>query len=161
MVERPAAGSIFWVFLLLGFMIDVGFGSLVIALRLVGTDLLHTNIHRSHANAWMMIALSPFYSLLLTLGLFSLARLVGAIGAKLGSLYSGQVPLWVLVILVPVCGLVTATQGVFVENDPSLLTWNLAFLLSSNQVLPLAGCWLWTHESRRWSQPARIDLTDC
>ena len=75
MVERPAAGSIFWVFLLLGFMIDLGFYSLIIALRLVGTDLLHTNIHRSHANAWMMIALSPLYSLLLTLGLFSLGRL--------------------------------------------------------------------------------------
>ena len=163
MAERPG-GSIFVVFLLLGFTIDAACFGLWSAANVVWVDFLHTNPNRSQANALTMLALSPIYGAVGAFGLNALPLIVGAIGAKLGSLRSGQVPFWVLVALLPACGLAFAIQGQWLfdsyEDGPQPSVWNVAAQMCVLQIPTLLGCWLWTRRPRRGALPPSIVLAD-
>ena len=157
MAERPADGSILLVFLFLGFAIDAACFGVWSAANVIWIDFLHTNPNRTQANALTMLALSPVYGAVGAIGLCTLPLIVGAVGAKLGSLRSGRVPFWVLMVLLPACGLACAVQGRWLfdpyEGGPTPSMWDMAIRMSVVQVPALLGCWLWTRRSRRQIVP--------
>ena len=157
MAERPAGGSILLVFLLLGFAIDAAYFGVWSAANVVWVDFLHTNPNRTQANALTMLALSPVYGAVGAIGLCLLPLIVGAIGAKLASLRSGRVPFWVLVVLLPACGLAFSVQGRWLfdsyDDGPPPSMWDMAIRMSVVQIPALLGCWLWTRRSRRQALP--------
>lgn len=136
----PIRRSIFRVFLFLGGAINTVFFSVWFVSDIVWVDFLHTNLGRSHSNALKMLALTPFDGVFLTLALFTLPLLIGALGAKFGSLRSGKVPLWVLVVLHPLCGFAFMVQHGMLDE----LNLDSGFRVSVGQIPVLVGCWLWT-----------------
>jgi hypothetical protein len=107
--------------------------------QIVWYDFLHHNPHRSQAHALELLLRTPSYALLsVVFSVFPV--IVATIIAMVSHRIWGCVPIYILVVLVPLCGFLFLSS-IFVPNfgpDPNIID---VFWLSVREVPVWVGCW--------------------
>jgi len=149
-----AAGGLF---LLLGFAISAAAAVAWPDLTLVWSDFLHHDPDMPVSDALAMLALSPFVGLLVALTVGTLAVGTGASVMAVLIRVLGTLPLWTLILVVPLCAFAAVLQC-HQLSDPEMGA-ALAPRLIAAQIPFALGCWgLYRVLTGPPASPARVKL---
>lgn len=125
----------------------------VISLFMIGDAVwlhcLHDDPNQTCADALFFAAASPFYGVILAMGVNFLPLVVGATLAVIGRAYFRRVPLWFVIAILPACVLAYVAQGSSWYPHEEARPLSERLLLFSTFQLPwLLICWWWDQRAR-------------
>jgi len=110
----------------------------------VWIDFLHYNPHRSQADALYLMAQSPITALLATLLYAELPVIVSAIVAMISYRIWGNIPLFSLAVMLPLCVFALYIQ---IPSGPMPFDYTGFLWLSLKELPVLVGCWWWSNRT--------------
>jgi len=135
----------FLIFFAGGLLLTTAAVSLLIIGDMVWQQCLHDDPTQTCGDALFFAAASPVYGAIIGMGFNFLPLFVAAVLAVLGRAYFKRVPLWLLIVILPVCVLAFVAQGgsgYQHDNEVRPLSERLV-MFSGFQALCLMICWWW------------------
>lgn len=138
-------------FIVGGFIFNYVVNMIFFVCQIIWIDFIHYNPYRSQSHALFLLAYSPIYAL--GSFIFSVSSVIFAtIIAMVSHFIWGRVPLYSLVIMVPLCSYI---QPLFIPSlhdflhIPSLQEFQDILWYSIRQLPVLIGCWWWSSHTSK------------
>jgi hypothetical protein len=143
-MDGSAMVRTFLVFFVGGLLLTTAVISLFMIGGMVWLNCLHDSANQTCGDALFFAAASPFYGIVIGMGVNFLPLVVGAALAVLGRAIFRDVPLWYLMAIIPACVLAYVAQGSswYPHDDVRPLSERL-LMFSAFQVPCLLICWWW------------------
>jgi hypothetical protein len=143
-MDGSAMVRTFLVFFVGGLLLTTAVISLFMIGGLVWVNCLQDNPNPTCADALFFAAASPFYGIVIGMGVNFLPLVVGALLAVVGRAVFRDVPLWYVLAILPACVLAYVVQGSswYPHDEVRPLSERL-LMFSVFQVPCLLICWWW------------------
>jgi len=143
------------IFIVGGFFLYVTEFTVSLICNVIWVDFIHYNPHRTLSDSLTMIACSPIIGLFFTLMSSELTLIIGAIGVIFSHWIWKRLPLYSLLIIIPLCIYATHIQldafPEFYNDSPSSPISSSPFdnfvKICMFQLPVSIGCWWWSHRT--------------
>jgi hypothetical protein len=143
-MDGSAMVRTFLVFFVGGLLLTTAVISLFMICGMVWLNCLHDSPNQTCGDALFFAAASPFYGIVIGMGVNFLPLVVGALLAVVGRAVFRDVPLWYVMAILPACVLAYVAQGSswYPHDEVRPLSERL-LMFSAFQVPCLLICWWW------------------
>jgi hypothetical protein len=143
-MDGSAMVRTFLVFFVGGLLLTTAVISLFMICGMVWLNCLHDSPNQTCGDALFFAAASPFYGIVIGMGVNFLPLVVGALLAVVGRAVFRDVPLWYVMAILPACVLAYVAQGLswYPHDEVRPLSERL-LMFSAFQVPCLLICWWW------------------
>ena len=143
-MDGSAMVRTFLIFFVGGLLLTTAAISLFTIGNAVWLHCLNNDPYQTCGDALFFAAASPFYGLVIGIGLNFLPLFVGAILAVIGRAIFRSVPLWYVLLILPACALAYVVQGSswYPHEEARPLSERL-LVFSAFQMPCLLICWWW------------------
>jgi len=143
-MDGSAMVRTFLVFFVGGLLLTTAVISLFMICGMVWLNCLHDSPNQTCGDALFFAAASPFYGIVIGMGVNFLPLVVGALLAVVGRAVFRDVPLWYVMAIIPACVLAYVAQGSswYPHDEVRPLSERL-LMFSAFQVPCLLICWWW------------------
>jgi len=148
-MDGSALVRTFLVFFVGGLLLTTAVISFFLIGEMVWLHCIHDNPNLTCADALFFAAASPFYGIVIGMGVNFLPLLAGALLAVLGRAFFREVPLWYVIAILPACVLayVAQTTSWYPHDDVRPLSERL-LVYAALQLPCLMICWWWDRRAR-------------
>jgi hypothetical protein len=144
-MDGSALVRTFLIFFLGGLLLTAVAVSLFIIGDMVWRQCLHDDPGQSCGDALFFSLASPIYGVIIGIGFNFLPLFAAAVLAVLGRVYFKHVPLWLVIVILPICVLAFIAQGAsgYQHDDEVRPLSERLVLFSGFQLICLMICWWW------------------